>query len=68
MTIVDQEIKEIDVVSFKEAIEGWPAGTTGTVVADFGGDKMVEISNHRGEALGFPVAPASKLELLAKYS
>jgi hypothetical protein len=68
VTIVDQEIKEIDVVSFKESIEGWPAGTTGTVVADFGKDKMVEVSNHRGEALGFPVAPASKLELLTKYS
>ncbi|HEX7279738.1 MAG TPA: hypothetical protein VF255_08965 [Solirubrobacterales bacterium] len=68
MPTADQRIGEIDFVSFKEAIEGWPAGTTGTVVADFGNDKMVEISNDRGEALGFPVAPVSKLELLVKYS
>ena len=68
MAVVAQEIKEIDFVSLKERVGEWPAGTTGTVVMDFGSDKMVEISNERGEALDLPVIPASKLELVEKYS
>ena len=73
MATVKQVIGEIDVVAFVNAIdkeEGvgkWPAGTTGTVVHDFGDFKMVEISNERGEALDFPVVSVEKLELVAKY-
>jgi hypothetical protein len=73
MATVKQVIGEIDVVAFVNAIdkeEGvgkWPAGTTGTVVHDFGDFKMVEISNERGEALDFPVVSVKKLELVAKY-
>jgi hypothetical protein len=64
---IAQEINEIDVVSFKEPVGDWPAGTTGTVVMDFGSAKMVEISNERGEGLDFPVVPVTKLELVWKY-
>ena len=63
-----ENIKEIDVVAFKERIGKWPAGTTGTVVSDYGDDKLVEISNERGEALDLPVVPASKLRLIARFS
>jgi Domain of unknown function (DUF4926) len=68
MATVAHAITEIDVVSLKEPIETWPAGTKGTVVYDFGPDKMVEISNHRGEALGLPIVHESKLTLVEKYA
>ncbi len=74
MATVKQAIREIDVVAFTETIdkdEGagtWPAGTTGTVVHDFGGHKMIEISNDRGETLDLPVVPVEKLKLISKHS
>jgi hypothetical protein len=68
MATVRQEIGEIDVVVFAKAAGKWPAGTRGTVVIDFGDDKMVEIANDRGETLDLPVIPADQLELIAKYS
>jgi hypothetical protein len=68
MATVKQAIKEIDVVSFVEEIGEWPAGTTGTVVIDYGDVKMVEISNERGEVLDLPLVPVEKLDLIAKHS
>ncbi len=74
MTTVKHAIGEVDFVAFVEAInkvEGvgrWPAGTTGTVVHDFGDHKMVEISNDRGETLDLPVVAVEKLELVSKHS
>jgi len=67
MTSANQEIKEIDVVSFKEAIEDWPAGTTGTVVADFGNDKMVEISDDDGQELELFGVAEEDLELVQSF-
>ena len=72
MATVKQAIGEIDVVSFVDSIgkvDGagkWPAGTTGTVVHDFGDHKMVEIVGELGETLDLPVVPVEKLELVAK--
>lgn len=68
MTQLSEQIREIDVVSFKEAVDQWPPGTRGTVVADYGDHKMVEISNDRGEGLDFPIVPVSNLKLEHKYS
>lgn len=68
MATVKQRIGEIDVVALVEAVGGWPAGTEGTVVGDYGDEKMVEISNERGETLDLPVVPVEKLRLVAKYS
>lgn len=68
MATVSQEIGEIDFVAFTHAVGKWPAGTKGTVVADFGDAKMIEISNDRGETLDLPVVPVDKLKLLVKYS
>ncbi|MBS1895273.1 MAG: hypothetical protein JST59_28570 [Actinobacteria bacterium] len=44
-------IGEHDVVALVAAIDGWPAGTTGTVISEVGGYLTIEISNHRGEDL-----------------
>ncbi len=67
MAIAKQEIGEVDIVSFTEAVGRWPAGTTGTVVSDYGSDKMVEISNDRGETLDLPVVSVEKLRLESKH-
>lgn len=68
MAAVKQAIHEIDVVELIEAVDGWPAGTNGTVVHDLGETKMVEISNDRGETLGLPSIPTELLRLVAKHS
>jgi hypothetical protein len=74
MTTVKQTIEEIDVVAFTDPVdkdEGtgtWPAGTTGTVVHDFGDHKMIEISDDHGVTLDLPVVPVEKLKLVTKYS
>ena len=74
MATVEQEIGEVDVVAFVQAVdkvEGdgeWPAGTTGTVLSDYGDHKEVEISDDRGEALDYVIVPVTQLRLIAKYS
>ncbi|HET8813899.1 MAG TPA: hypothetical protein VFM51_02965 [Solirubrobacterales bacterium] len=68
MARVEQEIREIDVVALKEPMGKWPAGTEATVVDDLGQDKIIEISNERGEALDLPVVPVTNLVLIEKYS
>jgi hypothetical protein len=67
MATIKQAIGEVDFVSFVEATGQWPAGTRGTVVIDFGEDKMVEISNERGETLDLPIVHVDKLELISKH-
>jgi hypothetical protein len=73
MATVEQEIGEVDVVAFVQAVdkvEGvgeWPAGTTGTVLSDYGDHKEVEISNDRGEALDYVIVPVEQLQLVTKY-
>ncbi len=74
MATVEQAIGEVDVVAFVQAVakvEGvgkWPAGTTGTVLSDYGDHKEVEISNDRGEALDYVIVPCGQLRLVTKYS
>ncbi len=63
MAPVKQKVGEIDFVAFTQAVGRWPAGTRGTVVADFGDDKMIEISNDQGETLDLPVVSADKLKV-----
>ena len=60
-------IEEIDVVALKEPAGHWPAGARGTVVIDFGDDKMVEMSGYREDPLDLPVVRAEKLELVSKH-
>jgi hypothetical protein len=74
MTTVKQAIGDVDFVAFVQAVEKddgvgqWPAGTTGTVVSDYGDHKVVEISDDRGQAMDFVTVPVEQLELIAKYS
>lgn len=63
-----EQIEEIDIVALKEPLGNWPAGTRGTVVADHGDFKIIEISNERGEALDLPEVPVTNLLLVKKYS
>lgn len=65
---LSQDIKEIDVVALTEPVGHWPAGATGTVVIDFGADKMLEMSGERDDPLDLPIVPAANLRLIGKYS
>ncbi len=60
---VTHPISEHDVVLFREAVQGWLAGTLGTVVSDYGDVVLVEMSSETGNALGFVPVPVAKLEL-----
>lgn len=60
---VTHPISEHDVVLFREAVQGWPAGTVGTVVSDYGDVVLVEVSSETGNATGFVQVPVAKLEL-----
>jgi hypothetical protein len=65
---ISQEIKEIDVVALTEPVGHWPLGAEGTVVIDFGDDKMLEMAGDREDPLDLPIVPAVKLRLVEKYS
>jgi hypothetical protein len=63
MTAKRRVIEEHDVVRFREPLQGWPAGTEGTVVAMHPEALMVEISDDQGAALDFVWAPDALLEV-----
>ena len=42
---------------------GWPEGTVGTIVSEYGDAMLVEVSNETGKALDFVQVPVVKLEL-----
>lgn len=48
---------------FREEVRGWLAGTVGTVVSDYGGVVLIEVSNENGVALDFVQVPVTQLEL-----
>jgi hypothetical protein len=56
-------ISEHAVVRFLSEVRGWPAGTVGTVVGDYGGVVLVEVSGDNGVALDFVQMPVAQLEL-----
>jgi len=64
---IRQEIEEIDVVVLTEPIEHWPAGAEGTVVMDFGAEKLLEMAGEIEDPLDLPVVHRDKLRLIAKY-
>lgn len=68
MAIVRHAINENDFIGLREAVGRWPAGTTGTVVSDYGDVKLVEVSNERGEMLDLIQVPEPRLNLLPKHS
>jgi hypothetical protein len=68
MATVKHAIGEIDVVELRQAVGKWPAGTSGTVVSDHGGVKLIEISDEEGRMLDLISVPESQLKLTIKYS
>lgn len=54
-------ISEHDVVSLREEVHGWSAGTVGTVVSSYGETVLVEVAGEAGKALDFVRVPVSKL-------
>lgn len=62
-----QEIEEIDVVQLIEPVGHWPVGAEGTVVVDFGEDKMLEMVDEHEDPLDLPIVHRDKLKLVAKY-
>jgi hypothetical protein len=60
---VAHAISEHAVVRFREAVHGWPGGTVGTVVSDYGEVVLVEVANKTGKALDFVQVPVAQLEL-----
>jgi hypothetical protein len=59
-------IRELDVVSLLTQIDGWPAGTTGTVISEGPTFKEVEISNHLGEDLAWLDVPPDQLRVVRR--
>ena len=60
---VAHAISEHSVVRFREAVHGWPAGTVGTVVSDYGEVVLVEVASETGKALEFVQVPVTKLDV-----
>ena len=60
-------IHEHDVVTLTHPVEGWPAGTRGTVVDHRGGRFVVEVPEKRGGDLGLIVAARDDLALAVPY-
>lgn len=63
---VRPEIEEVDVVALTKAIGKWPAGAEGTVVMDFGGEKLLEMAGETEDPLDLPTVHRNKLRLIAK--
>jgi hypothetical protein len=68
MATVRQRIRENDVVELRQPVEGWPTGTDGTVVAEQGDWKLVEIADESGVTLDFISTLDAQLKVLFKYS
>ena len=62
-------IAEHDFVALREKIGKWPAGTTGTVVSDYGDVKQVEISESEppGAMLDLIQVPEADMRLITKH-
>jgi hypothetical protein len=74
MTTIEQAIGKSDIVELMEPVrrtEGvgkWPAGTTGTVVEDYGDRRVVEVPCHCGGIEDFLTVPIEQLKLITKRS
>jgi hypothetical protein len=64
---IRQEIEEIDVVVLTEPVGHWPVGAEGTVVMDFGEEKLLEMAGEVEDPLDLPVVHRDKLRLIEKY-
>ena len=67
LELVRQEIEEHDVVQLTASVGHWPAGAEGTVISDYGKEKMLEMAGEHDDPLDLPVVHRDKLKLVAKY-
>jgi hypothetical protein len=51
MATIGQQIREHDVVTLRRQIGSWPSGQEGTVVAEEGPWKLIEIADEQGAML-----------------
>ncbi|HVO55010.1 MAG TPA: hypothetical protein VMT37_11425 [Solirubrobacterales bacterium] len=68
MAIADSRIIEHDFVELLSNVGRWPAGTQGTVVAENGEAKLIEIADERGQMLDLIKALAPDLKLIDRSS
>ena len=68
MSTTHMIIDEHDVVSLRNSVEGWPAGTVGAVVAIFRSDMWVEVVNEAGDTFDLVFVPPEQLELVRKWA
>jgi hypothetical protein len=70
MATVKHAIAEHDFVALREKVGKWPAGTTGTVVSDYGNVKLVEVSEDRppGQMLDLIQVPEADMRLITRHS
>ena len=73
-TSVTQAIHENDVVELIDPVDKtqeagqWPAGTSGTVIAEHDQHKLIEISDDRGVTLDYISETEDQLKLVEKHS
>jgi hypothetical protein len=60
---IQHQMAEDDIVALREAVDASPAGTSGTVVSDYGETKLIEISDDSGATLDLIQAPLAKLDV-----
>jgi hypothetical protein len=64
MSTTRTAIGEHDVVTLREAVDGWPTGTKGAVVIDLGSRLLVEIADGSGECLDIVSVSPEQLQLV----
>lgn len=62
MASVKHAISEHDVVVLREREGTWPAGTTGTVISDYGDTKLVEVIGPAGKTVDTIQVAAARLD------
>ena len=66
MTTTETVIGELDVVTLRNPVDGWPAGTRGVVVSVFPTNMWVEVADEQGEEFDLVWVPPDELELVRK--
>jgi hypothetical protein len=68
MSATHAVIGERDVVALRSAVEGWPAGTEGSVVSTFPLHRWVEVVDEDGLEFDLLFVPIEQLDLVSKGS
>jgi hypothetical protein len=66
MATVGQEIREHDVVKLRRQVGPWSSGQEGTVVAEKGAWKLIEIADEQGATRDFISALDADLDVIWK--